>query len=86
MNACGETMAMMLGHNWVPIPSNGSGMNVGTIPAPPTFLLHPAAEILGWTRGLLIGSGWGGELVVVRGRESRPHGEGVQCDCRIWKQ
>lgn len=47
MNACGVAMAMMLGHNWVPTPSNGSGMNVGTIPALRCFPLRPVVERLG---------------------------------------
>ena len=35
MNACGVAVARMLGHNWVPIPSKGSEVNVGTISVPP---------------------------------------------------
>ena len=35
VKACGVAVAMVQGHNWVPIPSNGPGMNVGTVPAPP---------------------------------------------------
>ena len=35
MNACGVAVARMLGHNWVPIPSKGSEVNVGTISFPP---------------------------------------------------
>jgi hypothetical protein len=35
VKACGVVVAMMLGHNWVPIPSNGSRVNVGTTPALP---------------------------------------------------
>ena len=31
VKACGVAVARMLGHNWVPIPSKGSGTNVGTI-------------------------------------------------------
>ena len=34
----------------------------------------------GKARRRLMRPGWGGGLVVVRGRESRPHGEGVQRD------
>ena len=33
VKACGVAVARMLGHNWVPIPSKGSRVNVGTIPA-----------------------------------------------------
>src|SRR3954449_8017885 len=32
MKACGLVVAMLQGHSWVPIPSNGCGMNVGTVP------------------------------------------------------
>lgn len=32
----------------------------------------------GWVHRRLIGPGWGGAAVVVRGRESRSHGEGRQ--------
>lgn len=35
VKACGVVVAMMQGHNWVPIPSNGPGMNVGTVPVLP---------------------------------------------------
>jgi hypothetical protein len=35
VNACGVAVARMLGHNWVPIPSKGSEVNVGTISVPP---------------------------------------------------
>ena len=35
VKACGVAVARMLGHNWVPIPSKGSGVNVGTIPVSP---------------------------------------------------
>lgn len=32
---CGVTAAMVQGHSWVPIPSNGLKVNVGTIPVVP---------------------------------------------------
>jgi hypothetical protein len=35
VKACGVVVAMVQGHNWVPIPSNGSRVNVGTTPAIP---------------------------------------------------
>ena len=44
VKACGVTVARMLGHNWVPIPSKGSEVNVGTIPVPPEVSLRPAAR------------------------------------------
>ena len=76
MNACGVAMAMLQGHSWAPTPSNGSTVNVGTIPAVPS----PASSLLvgGKARRRLMLPGWGGGPVVVRGRESRSHGEGVQ--------
>jgi hypothetical protein len=79
--SCGVAVAMLQGHSWAPTPSNGPGVNVGTIPAVPF-----AVSILlagGKARRRLMPSGWGGGPVVVRGRESRPHGEGVQRDRSI---
>jgi hypothetical protein len=35
VKACGVVVAMVQGHGWVPIPSKGSWMNVGTVPTPP---------------------------------------------------
>lgn len=76
VKACGVTVAKLQGHSWAPTPSNGSGVNVGTIPAVPS----PAGSLLvgGKARRRLMPPGWGGGPVVVRGRESRSHGEGVQ--------
>src|SRR5262249_41673207 len=59
-------------------PVDGSVVNVGTVPRlpfPPVFVAGG-----GQARRLLMASGWGGVLVVVGGRESRPHGEGGQRD------
>jgi hypothetical protein len=74
--ACGVLVAKPQGQSWAPNPSNGSRVNVGTIPAVPS----PASEMLagGKVRCRLMPPGWGGGPVVVRGRESRLHGEGVQ--------
>ena len=76
VNACGVAVAMLQGHSWAPTPSNGSTVNVGTIPAVPS----PASSLLvgGKARRRLMLPGWGGGPVVVRGRESRSDGEGVQ--------
>jgi hypothetical protein len=76
VNACGVAVAMLQGHSWAPTPSNGSTVNVGTISATPS----PASILLvgGKARRRLMSPRWGGGPVVVRGRESRPHGEGVQ--------
>jgi hypothetical protein len=74
-NACGVLVAMRQGHSWAPHSINGHAVNVGTVPtAPPPMLLG------GKARRQLMLSGWGGGPVVVRGRESRLHGEGVQRD------
>lgn len=35
VKACGVAVAMVQGHNWVPIPSKGSAVNVGTVPVLP---------------------------------------------------
>lgn len=35
MKGCGVVVAMVQGHSWMPIPSKGSQMNVGTVPALP---------------------------------------------------
>jgi hypothetical protein len=76
VKVCGVAVAMLQGHSWAPTPSKGSRVNVGTIPAVP----FPASGQLvgGKARRRLMPSGWGGGPVVVRGRESRSHGEGVQ--------
>jgi hypothetical protein len=55
------------------VPVDRSAMNVGTI------LGLPASG--GQARCRLLALGWGGAFVVVRGRESRPHGEGRQRTC-----
>jgi len=59
-------------------PVERSVVNVGTVSGPPS----PPAVVAGGgqARRRLTASGWGGALVVVRGRESRPHGEGPQRD------
>lgn len=77
VNACGVVVARLQGHSWAPTPSNGSTVNVGTIPAVPSPIGSQPFE--GKTCRRLMPPGWGGGPVVVRGRESRPHGEGAQC-------
>jgi hypothetical protein len=76
---CGVAVAMLQGHSWAPTPLKGSRVNVGTIPAVP----FPACSLLagGKARRRPMLPGWGGGPVVVRGRESRSHGEGVQRVC-----
>jgi hypothetical protein len=77
VNVCGVAVAMLQGHSWAPIPSNGPRVNVGTTPTVP----FPASSqpVGGKARRRLMRSGWDGGPVVVRARESRAHGEGVQC-------
>ena len=76
VKVCGVVVAMLQGHSWAPTSSNGSIVNVGTISAVP----FPASILLvgGKARRRLMPPGWGGGPVVVRDRESRSHGEGVQ--------
>ena len=77
MKACGVAVAMLGGHSWTPTLSNGWEVNVGTIlPVPSPAGIVPTG---GKVRCRLMPVGWGGGPVVVRGRESRSHGEGVQC-------
>ncbi len=78
MNACGVAVARLQGHSWAPTPSKGSRVNVGTIPATPDPTSCQLAG--GKARRRPMRSGWDGGPVVVRARESRAHGEGVQCD------
>jgi hypothetical protein len=55
-------------------PADRSMVNVGSVPAVPAG----PREGPGQAHRPLLPSGRGGGPVVVRGRESRPHGEGVQ--------
>lgn len=76
VKACGVAVAMLLGYSWVPTLSIGSAVNVGTIPAVP----GPRRRLRcgGKARHRPMLPGWGGGPVVVRDRESRSYGEGVQ--------
>lgn len=72
---CGVPMARPQGHSWTPALSNGSMVNVGIDRRRPLsgqpgrgWAGSPSAE----------DDSRGGACVVVRGRESRPHGEGRQ--------
>jgi len=78
MNACGVVVAMRQEHSWAPPWSSGHAVNVGTVPAAP----HPSVfgPVGGKACRRLMSPGWDGGPVVVRGRESRLHGEGVQRD------
>ena len=68
----GEAVAAKLGTD----PADRHTVNVGTVPRSPS----PASNRLvgGQAHRQLTAPGWGGGPVVVRGRESRPHGEGAQ--------
>ena len=77
VKVCGVAVAMLQGHSWAPTLSNGQKVNVGTVlsvPSPTSIKL-----VGGKACCRLIPTGWGGGPVVVRDRESRSHGEGVQC-------
>jgi hypothetical protein len=80
MKACGVVVAMRLGHSWAPPWTIGDAVNVGTV----AVVAVPGGSIQllsgGKARRRLMPPRWDGGLVVVRGRESRPHGEGVQRD------
>ena len=69
---CGEAAGAQLDASLV----NRLVVNVGTIPAVPSPL--PSQGRDGQARRRPSAPGWDGALVVVRGRESRPHGEGEQ--------
>ena len=71
--ACGVLVA---GEELDTAPVNRSVVNVGTILKLPSRLVIQTSD--GQARRQPMASGWGGALAVVRGRESRPHGEGGQ--------
>lgn len=76
VNVCGVAVARLQGKSWAPIPSNGQVVNVGTIVESPS--LPDGQSGSGKARRQLMARRWDGALVVVRGRESRSHGEGGQ--------
>ena len=76
MKVCGVAVAMLQGHSWAPNRSNGLKVNVGTIRVVPYLFSIQLTE--GKVRCRLMPLEWDGGVVVVRGRESRPHGEGPQ--------
>jgi hypothetical protein len=73
---CGVLVARLPGNSWTPIPSTGRVVNVGTARRPPSLPAGQAGG--GQARRRLMVVGWDGASVVVRGRESRPHGQGRQ--------
>ena len=76
VTCCGVATAMSQGSSRVPPPPSDRQVNTGTVPGLP--LSASPAWSGGWAHRLPIGWGWGGAAVVVRGRESRSHGEGRQ--------
>jgi hypothetical protein len=73
---CGVLVARLPGNSWAPRPSTGRMVNVGTARRPP---FPPAGQAGGGqARRWLMVAGRDGASVVVRGRESRPHGQGRQ--------
>jgi len=72
----GVAVARLQGNSWASIPSTGYVVNVGTVPRPPFLSVSQAGS--GKAHRLLMVAEWDGVSVVVRGRESRPHGEGRQ--------
>jgi hypothetical protein len=81
VNACGVVVAKLQGHSWAPTPSKDSRVNVGTTSMVPSSASSQLVD--GKTHRQSMLSGCGGGPVVVRARESRVHGEGVQCVCSI---
>ena len=73
---CGVAVARLQGHSWAPTPLKGSRVNAGTTSLVPTITA-------GKTCRRSMPAKWGGGPVVVRARESRVHGKGVQCARRI---
>ena len=73
---CGVGVARPQGHSRAPRPSIDLVANVGTARTPPAPLAGQVGG--GQVRRPLVAPGRGGAAVVVRGRESRPHGEGRQ--------
>jgi len=74
LKCCGVGVARPQGYSWAPTPSNESRVNVGTVRRRP-----PRVGERGWAgASSAVDVGRGGASVVVRGRESRPHGEGRQ--------
>jgi hypothetical protein len=73
---CGVVVARLQGKSWAPIPSNGHVVNVGTVIESPSLPVSLIGS--GKAHRPLTARWWGGALVVVRGRESRSHGQGEQ--------
>jgi len=69
----GDAAGIQLGSSFV----ERATVNTGTFPV--LTRRHAASvDVSGWVHRRPIGSGRGGAVVVLRGRESRSHGEGRQ--------
>ena len=75
---CGVLVARLSGEKLLADPADRSTVNVGTTRCRP-----PRLRAGGQARRRLTAPRWGGAFVVVRGRESRLHGEGRQQACSI---
>jgi hypothetical protein len=76
VKVCGVAMARLPGHSWAPTSSTGRMSERGNRLGSPFWLASQAAS--GQVRRRLMTRRRGGASVLVRGRESRPHGEGRQ--------
>ena len=76
LNACGVGVAMLSGESWAPPSLIEDMVNMGTARWSPSAPTSRVGD--GQVRRQLMAVGRGGVLVVVRGRENRPHGEGGQ--------
>ena len=76
MKARGVVVAMSRGHSWAPTPDKRFKSERGNHPGGPRTA--PLFAGYGKARRRPMPPGWGGGFVVVRDRESRLHGEGIQ--------
>jgi hypothetical protein len=77
VKGCGVAVARPQGHSWAP-PRRSVAGERGNHPTAPVPVLAGRAGRGGEARRRPRAMGWGGGPVVVRARESRVHGEGVQ--------
>jgi hypothetical protein len=82
--ACGVLVARLQGHSRAPILPTESLVNVGTASWSPCRLSQPGPGA-GKVHRRPTAVGRGGGSVVVRGRESRPLGEGAQRGGWLWE-
>lgn len=76
LKVCGVSVAIATGEELDTAPADRETVNMGTATWP---AVCPRTQLdSGQARRRLEAAWWGGVAVVVRGRESRPHGEGRQ--------